>query len=275
VNTPVIKNITLSAVGNQITVKGSGFELEFDKSKGTFSKIVSKGNSLLANNGGPMLHLWRAPHRNDDMWANEGWEKNGIKALTWTAANVTARQIDANKVEIKADLTGTGKNNFNIKHQVIYKVFGDGDILADNVVVFSDPGITLGRIGVRMFLNKELDNFSFFGRGPMENYSDRKSGFPVGKYTGTVNSQLTPYEKPMEGGNHEDVKWAGLTSARGAYLGIRKDETLLQVSAVSYSDEEMEGGPHRKDLPESKRYRTLHQSQNVGGWLQLMWAYTA
>jgi beta-galactosidase len=246
------KNITFSATDTRIAVNGAGFELEFDKTKGTFSKIVSKGTNLLANNGGPMLHLWRAPHRNDDIWADEGWEKNGIKTISWTAANITSRQVNANMIEIKADLTGTGKNNFTVKHHITYMISGNGDIQADNDVVFSDPNIVLGRLGVRMFLNKELGQFSFFGRGPMENYSDRKSGFMIGKYAGLVKNQLTPYEKPMEGGNHEDVKWAALTSERGAYLGVRREDALLQVSAVSYSDEEMEPVAHRIDLPESK-----------------------
>jgi beta-galactosidase len=265
------KKVTLSAKEGLITVKGEGFEVEFDKNKGTFSKLVSNGNSLLTNKGGPMLHLWRAPHRNDDIWADEGWERNGLKALNWTASNVTARQVAEDKVEIKADLTGTGKNNFSAKHQVTYIVSGDGDILADNNITFSDPGIVLARVGVRLFLDKKLDRFSFFGRGPMENYSDRKSGFMIGKYTGSVTNQLTPYEKPMEGGNHEDVKWASLASAQGAFLGIRRGDALFQVSAVPYSDEEMEPAANRKDLPDSKAtvlcisHRTLGVGSNSCG----------
>ena len=265
------KKVTLSAKEGLITVKGEGFEVQFDKNKGTFSKLVSNGNNLLTNNGGPMLHLWRAPHRNDDIWADEGWERNGLKALNWTASNVTARQVADDKVEIKVDLTGTGKNNFSAKHQVTYIVSGHGDILADNNITFSDPGIVLARVGVRLFLDKKLDRFSFFGRGPMENYSDRKSGFMIGKYTGSVTNQLTPYEKPMEGGNHEDVKWASLTSAQGAFLGIRRGDALFQVSAVPYSDEEMEPAANRKDLPVSKAtvlcisHRTLGVGSNSCG----------
>jgi beta-galactosidase len=265
------KKVTLSAKEGLFTVKGEGFEVEFDNTKGTFSKLVSNGNGLLTSNGGPLLHLWRAPHRNDDIWADEGWERNGLKALNWKASNVSARQVSDDKVEIKADLTGTGKNNFSVKHHVTYIVSGDGDIFADNNVSFSDPGIVLARVGVRLFLDKKLDRFSFFGRGPMENYSDRKSGFMIGKYTGLVTNQLTPYEKPMEGGNHEDVKWASLTSAQGAFLGIRRGDTLFQVSAVPYSDEEMEPAANRKDLPDSKAtvlcisHRTLGVGSNSCG----------
>ncbi|MBE9583232.1 DUF4981 domain-containing protein [Mucilaginibacter sp. JRF] len=245
-------SLTLAETSNNISVKGTGFEIEFDKVKGTFSKLISKGNNVLNADGGPMLHLWRAPHRNDDIWADEGWEKNGLKTLTWKATNVTAKQINNSTVEIKASLTGAGKNNFTVTHHVTYQILGNGDVLADNDVTFSQPGLVLGRVGVRLFFNKELDNFAFMGRGPMETYSDRKSGFAIGKYTGLLKDQLTPYEKPMEGGNHEDVKWATLTSKNGTRVGISRVDSLLQVSAVPYSDEELEVAPHRKDLPVSK-----------------------
>ena len=71
--------------------------------------------------------------------------------------------------------------------------------------------IPLARLGVRMLLDQRLDQFTYLGRGPMENYADRKRGFDVGLYTSTVREQMTPYAKPMECGNHEDVRWAALS----------------------------------------------------------------
>jgi beta-galactosidase len=85
----------------------------------------------------------------------------------------------------------------------------------------------------------------------MENYADRKQGFDVGHYISTVKAQLTPYEKPMECGNHEDVRWAGLSRADGAGLEVAADTSLLQVSALPYSDEEMENVEYKIDLPPS------------------------
>ncbi len=71
-------------------------------------------------------------------------------------------------------------------------------------------------MGVRLFLDKKFDQVAYFGRGPMENYADRKRGFDVGVYSRMVKDQLTPYEKPMECGNHEDVRWAKVTTAVGS-----------------------------------------------------------
>ena len=81
----------------------------------------------------------------------------------------------------------------------------------------------LARIGVRMFLDKQFDQVSYFGRGPMENYADRKRGFDVGIYKSTVKEQLTPYEKPMDCGNHEDVRWAKVTTASGNGIMAQSD----------------------------------------------------
>jgi beta-galactosidase len=244
--------LTLNDSKDIIEVKGTDFTLEFDKAKGTFTKMEKNGENVLRDNGGPMLHLWRAPHQKDDMWAYEDWEKNGLKQLYWVTNEATATQLTNGAVEIKANLTGTGKHNFTAHHEVVYTINGTGIINAVNKVNFSDPSLVLARIGVRMFLNKELDQFDYLGRGPMENYGDRKSGFDVGHYSSSVSKQLTPYEKPMEAGNHEDVRWANVTSGNGLGINIKHIDSLVQVSALPYSDEEMEPVEYRIDLPKSK-----------------------
>lgn len=244
--------LTLSDAKDVIKVKGTGFSLEFNKAKGTFTKMETGGNNVLRDNGGPMLHLWRAPHQKDDMWAYQDWKKNGLKEITWVADEVKSTQLSAHEVEIRVSLTGTGKQDFKVHHKVVYTISSKGEVKAVNEVNFSDPKLILARIGVRMFLNKDLDQFDYLGRGPMENYGDRKSGFDVGHYSSTVNKQLTPYEKPMECGNHEDVRWANVNSAKGSGINIKQVDSLLQVAALPYSDEELEPVEYKIDLPQSK-----------------------
>jgi beta-galactosidase len=249
-----------------INVKGTDFNLEFDKTTGTFSKIEKAGQNILIEDGGPKLHLWRAPHQKDDMWAYRGWERNGLKTLSWVADKVKVTQVSPDVVEIKANLTGTGKQDFVVHHQVVYTISGTGVINAVNNVSFSDPKLVLARLGVRMFLNKNMDQFDYLGRGPMENYGDRKQGFDVGHYASSVTKQLTPYEKPMECGNHEDVRWANITNGKGTGITIKQDTALLQVSALPYSDEEMENVEYKIDLPKSKGTVLCisHQTLGVG-----------
>ncbi|MBA4168233.1 MAG: DUF4981 domain-containing protein, partial [Chitinophagaceae bacterium] len=243
--------LALKEVTNTITVEGTDFSLEFDKVKGTFSTIKISGKSILQKDGGPMLHLWRAPHQKDDMWAYHDWEKNGLKAITWETNEVKSTQPADNVVEIKVNLTGTGKNNFVVHHEVVYTINGKGIINVENNVNTSDPTLVLARLGVRMFLNRDLDRFDYLGRGPMENYADRKSGSDVGHYASSVIAQMTPYEKPMECGNHEDVRWAKVTSGKGFGIAIKQNAALLQVAALPYSDEEMDSVEYKIDLPKS------------------------
>ncbi|GAA4322276.1 glycoside hydrolase family 2 TIM barrel-domain containing protein [Mucilaginibacter gynuensis] len=248
----VTGTLTLADSKEAINVKGNGFALEFSKAKGTFSKIEENGNNLLQADGGPMLHLWRAPHQIDDTWTSPNWDKNGLKNISWVVNEVKSSQPAPGVVEIKVSLTGTGKQNFTVQHQVTYTINANGTVKAVNNVSFSDPKLVLARIGVRLFLNKDLDQFEYFGRGPMENYADRKSGSDVGHYASSVAKQQTPYEKPMESGNHEDVRWANVTSVKGEGLLVKKDTALLQVAALPYSDEEMENVEYKIDLPKSK-----------------------
>ncbi|MCO5948321.1 glycoside hydrolase family 2 TIM barrel-domain containing protein [Mucilaginibacter flavidus] len=235
-----------------IFITAKDFSLVFSKTKGIFTEIKSHGNDMLTNQGGPMLHLWRAPHRNDDMWADDLWNKYGLKKLIWTVAKVSYKQKGDDNVEINAELDGKGRNGFSVTHKVKYQINGDGTIKANNDLSFSDEAVPLARVGVRFMLNKSYDQFDYFGRGPMENYIDRKQGFDVGLYKSTVKQQLTPYEKPMEAGNHEDIRWAKLSNTTGSSLTIKKDTALLQVSALPYSDEEMENVEYRIDLPQSQ-----------------------
>jgi len=235
----------------EVTVKGSGFTVVFDKAAGTFSGFEKNGVNILNKDGGPRLHLWRAPHRNDDMWADRNWVLSGLRELQWTTQKVAAEQISSSSVKISVSLLAEGKNNFKVNHNIIYTIAGDGSVKSENTIISSDPRFVPGRVGIRMFLDKKLDEVSYFGRGPMENYPDRKRGSDVGVYKSTVKEQLTPYEKPMDCGNHEDVRWAKITTADGKGLIAQSDSSLMQVSVLPYSDEEMDKVEYRIDLPQS------------------------
>lgn len=264
-NKPTGGSLTMHDENNVIQVKGNNFSLTFDKIRGTFTSMQENGKDLLVADGGPQLHLWRAPHQIDDMWAYEDWERKGLKNLKWTATDVKARQINGGVIELNAVLTGTGHQNFVVHHKVTYTVYSNGLIKAKNEVSTSDPKVVLARMGVRLLLDRQLSNFDYFGRGPMENYADRKQGFDVAHYASSVLAQLTAYEKPMECGNHEDVRWASLTSANGTKLTVKSD-SVMQVSALPYSDEELEPVEYKIDLPASKQTVLVisHKTLGVG-----------
>ncbi|MGF7232556.1 glycoside hydrolase family 2 TIM barrel-domain containing protein [Arachidicoccus sp.] len=242
--------LTLHEDKDQVNINGSDFSITFNKIKGTFSNFEQNGQSILMKDGGPMLHLWRARHQNDDVWAYDQWDHFGLNHMNWSTDNVTVKQLADNIITIDAQLTGIGRNNFKVFHHVLYTVNGEGVIKSDNEVKFSNQNVVLARLGVRMFLNKSLNLFNYLGRGPMENYADRKQGSDIGNYTSSVMKQMTGYEKPMECGNHEDVRWANVSTATGSGITIRHlGQDFLQVSALPYSDEQMQPVEYKIDLP--------------------------
>lgn len=246
------KGLKLIDKEQEFVVSGKNFTLLFDKTQGMFSSIKSGAENLLTGQGSPRLHLWRAPHKNDDMWAYNDWIKNGLNELRWEVIDVSANQFDRSAVQISVRQKGTGKNNFEITHDAIYTITGDGRMQVWNQVNTNNPGLVIGRMGVRFMLNKTLDQMTYFGRGPMENYSDRKRAADVGLYSSTVLQQLTGYEKPMDCGNHEDVRWVTVCKKSGTGIQVKSDENLMQITALPYTDEELNNNEYKIDLPQSK-----------------------
>jgi beta-galactosidase len=244
-------HVELQNGDNIITVNGKGFSVGFDKMAGTISQLVRDGKNLLIANGGPRLNLWRAPHQKDDMWAYKDWHNSGLDDLKWTVKHIDAAPVSDSAVRVEIVTEGRGRNQFSVTHAANYTVYGDGSIAVDNAVLPQGRKIPLARMGVRLQLDKSFDHFAYFGRGPMENYSDRKRGSDLGFYASTVKEQMTPYAKPMECGNHEDVHWAALTGENLPTLFVQADETNLQVSALPYTDEIMNATEYSVDLPPS------------------------
>jgi beta-galactosidase len=245
----LIKPVTLTQDEREVRVRGQYFAVVFDRATGGVGALQRDGTNLLVAGGGPRLHLWRAPHRNDDMWAYRSWEKYGVTSLTWAPVSLTVTRVAAGVVRVQSVVHATGKEGFGLAHTAIYTVFGDGTMLVDNQVKPEGTRIPLARVGVRMLLDRRLDRFDFLGRGPMENYADRKRGFDVGLYGSSVKDQMTVYEKPMESGNHEDVRWAALTGTGVPGLLVQARGGLLQAAALPYTDEQMMPIEYRVDLP--------------------------
>lgn len=256
VNTPpVVETIVTQPVklvqnDQLVTISGKGFSVSFDKKTGFMNQLVQNGTNLLTADGSPKLHLWRASHRNDDDWAYRQWEKFGVTTLQYTLVDFKVEPIDNATVKVISTTKADGKEGFGVYHTATYLVKGDGSVRVDNQVKFVGLPINLARIGVRMLLDKKLDRMTFFGCGPFENYSDRKSAADVGVYEVGVNEQYT-YEKPMEQDNHEEVRWAKLSGKDMTSLTVQSEDKLMQVAALPHTDEQMYPVEYKIDLPAS------------------------
>ncbi|WP_263384522.1 glycoside hydrolase family 2 TIM barrel-domain containing protein [Granulicella arctica] len=244
-------SLKLAEDDRSITVTGNSFRVAFDKRQGTISQIERGGTSLLMEGGGPKLYLWRAPHRNDDEWASKAWDKYGINELQTSVKSIKATQLGDSQVLVEATLLEQGRQGWSATYRTAYTVSGDGSIAVKNNFVPAGERIPLARIGVRLMLNRAYNRLTYLGRGPMENYSDRDRGSDVGLYSSTVQEQLTPYPKPMEAGNHEDVRWAALAASGLPSLVAVSEGKLLQVSALPLRDEDLDQPAHAEDLPPS------------------------
>ncbi len=237
--------------GGAATITGDGFDLAFDAATGQMTRMARGGVNLLLAGGGPKLHLWRAQHRNDDGYASNGWERMDLKNLQARLVRFDAQQITPSQARVSATVQYTGKSGFAATHVASYTIYGDGSLAVDNAVMPQGPNIVLARVGVRMMLDKRLNNVEYLARGPMENYADRKRGSDIGRYASTVAQQMTPYAKPMENGNHEDTSWVALRGGGMPTLLAKAEGAPLQFSALPYSDEQMETPEYSVDLPPS------------------------
>jgi beta-galactosidase len=242
--------VKMSQNAQGATITGKEFTVGFDKRSGLMNVLQRNGKNLLTADGAPALHLWRAAHRTDDDWAYHMWEKFGVTTLRYMPVDFTAEVVDRATVKIISTVKADGKEGFSVYHTATYLVKGDGSISVDNQVRFVGLPIPLARLGVRMLLDKGLDRMTYFGRGPIENYADRKSAADIGLYELGVNEQYE-YEKPMERGNHEDVRWATLSGKGMPAVTVRADQKLMQVSALPHTDEQMQPVEYKIDLPAS------------------------
>jgi len=250
VNTKVTQPVTLLNNTQSVLISGKDFSVSFNKKTGFMDQLIKNRVSLLAIDGAPKLHLWRAAHRTDDDWAYKQWEKFGVTTLQYKLVDFKVETVDNTTVKIISTTKANGKEGFGVYHTATYLVKGDGSIKIENQVKFLGLPINLAKIGVRMLLDKKLDRLTFFGLGPFENYSDRKSAAEVGIYEIGVNDQYE-YEKPMERGNHEEVRWAQLSGKGIPSLLVQSDEKLMQVAALPHTDEQMYPVEYKIDMPAS------------------------
>ncbi len=263
VDPSALPTVTLDDGSELSTISGEGFEVVFDKTRGTLATFTFGGTPLLV--GGPLPNFWRAPLDND--------RGNGMPSRlgTWRVASnertvdgVVVTQPSAQVVRVDVDFTlpTTAASTLSVS----YTVFGSGDIVVDTELT---PGADLPELpefGMLMTVPGDLEQLSWYGRGPQENYWDRNTGARVGVYSGTVDEQFFPYIRPQETGNKTDVRWATLTNEAGTGLGVF-GSSLVEINALHYPPGELESKLHPYELERSEdiTLRLNHRQMGVGG----------
>jgi beta-galactosidase len=219
-----------------ISVKGKAFAVQFDKISGTITSLLYEGQQLIEQ--GPQPNFRRAPLDNDV------GSKMFVKCKPWYDAtdnriikSVLLDTKDEKAVKVTVSISLPDANSELITQ---YTVTGNGDILVENQLNADTKQPWIPRLGMNMQLKGSLNQVDWLGRGPFENYSDRKTAAFVGKYHSTTADMYTPYVRPQENGYRTDVKWVSIND--GKSLGIYFEGTpALCFSALPYSYEDLKG----------------------------------
>ena len=244
--------LNLTENEENITISGKNFSYGFNRGTGEINSIIISDKEIV--NKGAHLNLWRAPLANEtDEWAfyrsnnkhlsdfygrqaAAEWYATGLDKIKVRVVSLDARKISDSIIEVNvvnvSDLP-TGKGAFINSYK--YSISGSGEMtIAHSVIPDGDMPSWLPRIGIGWILSKSLVNVEWYGRGPQENYPDRKSGYKTGIYKSTVLEMYEPYLIPQDYGLRTDTRWVSLTDSDGTGLEFSGDK-LFNFSAHPYS----------------------------------------
>jgi beta-galactosidase len=132
-------------------------------------------------------------------------------------------------------------------HTHRYTLTPHGSLQIENVLRVGDGVNDLPRVGLQMQLSPDLEQLEWYGRGPWDNYSDRKASAPIHCYQSTVREQYVDYVMPQEHGHKTDVRWLTLTDDNGRGLKVSSD-VPFEFNALHHTDDDLFAAKHPHDL---------------------------
>jgi beta-galactosidase/beta-glucuronidase len=268
--------LTIQDAGGELKVAGRNFAVAFSKAEGRIVSFAHGRAELLHRRQGPRVNLWRAPTDNDGTHGERStagwWRAAGLDRMEHHVHSVRIAQADAGfaRVVVTAEMRAAGCEGA-VACEQHYTIRNDGSVGIETTVRPRLDVPNLPRIGLAMALPAGWERFRWFGRGPHENYWDRKTGAAVGVYEMTVDEMYTPYIYPQEYGNRCDCRWAALTNDAGegllAVAGPSDAAGLLEASVHHHRLSNLTEARHTCDLvrvPETYLYLDVHQ-HGLGG----------
>ncbi len=231
---PNIKIIHEDEASIQIT--GKEFTISFDRKSGLVNSFKFKKKELITK--GFVPNFWRAPTDNDI--GNGMPDRCGVWKVAGENQKIekfTINQINDQIVVVEVIST---LHIVYSKYRTSYTIYGSGDMIIENTMTPKNEDLPeLPRFGMKLTVPSEFSNISWYGRGPHENYWDRKEGAAFGVYFGTVWEQYHPYVRPQETGNKTEVRWIALSNDEGLGL-VAFGLPLLSTSALQFASEELD-----------------------------------
>ncbi|MEU6439598.1 glycoside hydrolase family 2 TIM barrel-domain containing protein [Streptomyces sp. NPDC047046] len=250
--------------GDHVTATGDGFSYTFDRGSGDLTSMKAAGKELLSR--GPELDAWRAPLSNETNSEDGAWRDAGLDRLRTQPQAVDVDEEDgAVVVTVRSTVAAPGVEDSSFAQTLRYTVTGNGELRIDHRARAEGAARSvpyLPRIGLTLQLPEKYDEFSWYGRGPEENYNDREDGSPTGVYHTGVDEQFSGYLRPQDYGNHEEVRWAALSDGRNGVL-VSGDGENFSAGVTPYEDIDRAAYPFA--LQRSPRGNTLHLDHAVSG----------
>jgi beta-galactosidase len=270
--------ITNTQAENIQTFKGEGFEVQFDMNKGTIHQLAYGNETVIPAGGGPRLNAFRAFVSNDN-WCYQPWFQNGLHNLQHKAVDantilnkdgsvvltftVVSQAPNAAQLQSKNGRYDSGihtliehndrpfgENDFKFTSNQIWTIYPDGSIELQSAITSSNPGVVLARLGYEMQVPAQLDQLAYYGRGPIDNYNDRKTGQFIEQFKSTVAKEFVNFPKPQQMGNHEETRWASISNKAGKGLVVVNEQPYA-FSALNHSAMDMTMATHPHRLPKS------------------------
>lgn len=216
-----------------LVIKAGGAQIGFDLNTGYLNSYKLEGKELIVS---PLVpNFWRAPLDND---VGNGMQD---RCIVWKTADERLVLTDFNHVALKNKnvqiVAKYDNNEDSLSVNLIYTINSAGEVEVQMAMETDARGLPeIPRFGMKMKLIGELDQVEWYGRGPHESYSDRKTGAAIGRYSGTVWEQYFPYVRPQETGNKTDVRWLAIANEGGFGL-LAAGQPLLSTSVHQYDDE--------------------------------------
>ena len=240
---PTIKNNNQ----NRLVVHGEEFDIDFNKRNGFLSKYVVKGVSMLSDGGELTPNFWRAGIDND--YGANIQNRFGVwREPTMSLQSLTAN-VESELVVVKASYN---MPSVSAKLFLTYTINNVGSIKVTQKLETTEGAKIshLYRFGMQMQMPYNMDYSKFYGRGPIENYSDRNNSTFLGDYDLTVDEQFYSYIRPQETGNKTDIRWWNQVNIAGRGVKVVGDAPF-SASALHYSIESLDDG-YQKDQRHSQ-----------------------
>ncbi|MCK5457059.1 MAG: chitobiase/beta-hexosaminidase C-terminal domain-containing protein, partial [Melioribacteraceae bacterium] len=244
-----------------LEINGEIFEIIFNKSSGTIQSLNYNGNEFISNKngitGGPILDVYRAPIDNDTSISKE-WKKSGLDKPTLHVRIFEVEQVNETQLRVNIQIDNMMNNKSGFIHKCTYTILGNGDIYADNQIFPYGKIPSPAQIGISFIIKPEFKNIKWFGRGPYENYFDRKEAAAVGLYSSTVAEQYVPYIVPQGNGSKQDVRWALFSNEKTEGMMFISRTEPFSMHALNYSELDLEKAKHTIELKKRKEiYLTI------------------